>query len=301
MSSIPSTPQRSTSVAGGIHRNASRLLASGSLATASRPFRASTIVLLALFLSFGCGDEPQDAATVGANAATNVLTTSEESEGWTLLFDGESFDGWRAMGREEIPEQHWRVEDGTIHKVSRSEMAEEHRSQGADLMTEETFRDFELMIEWKIPEGANSGLKYNVSEEMSLANDSSKAALGFEYQMIDDEGYPEELRPTWKTAGLYDMVPAENVQLNPVGEWNSSRIVFQDNRGEHWLNGTKVAEYDLDSDDFQSRLAESKFAHVENFAQQRSGHIVLQDHNDEAWFRNIKIRDLSSDDETAAR
>ncbi len=160
-------------------------------------------------------------------------------------------------------------------------------------MTKETFRDFELAWDWKISRAGNSGVKYNVSEEISLANAANHAALGFEYQMLDDSLHEDNKVPSHRAGALYDLIaPNSSKRLKPVGEWNSSMIIFRGNHGEHWLNGTKVVEFDLGTPLMDSLIARSKYRDIKNFAQRRAGHIVLQDHVDEVYFRNIKIRVL---------
>lgn len=161
-------------------------------------------------------------------------------------------------------------------------------------MTRDSYSDFELAFEWKVAPGANSGVKYNVSEEMSTASEPYNAALGFEYQILDDDRHADGELASHRTGALYDLIPAnESKRVNPVGEWNESRIVVMGNHGEHWLNGEKIVEYDLESADFDSTLAASKYASIEGFADRRAGHIVLQDHGDDVWYRNIRIRRLN--------
>ncbi len=244
------------------------------------------------------GYAPADEA-VEMQTPPNTLTSAEQEEGWKLLFDGQSFDGWRGLGQESVPQEHWVIEDGTLHKKASGDVpvaADGQPAAGGDLMTEDTFGDFELAFDWKISPNGNSGVKYNVSEEMSTSHAPKTAALGFEYQVLDDEGHPDAkagVDGNRTSAGLYDLIaPAAGKPLNPVGEWNEGRIVFRGNHGEHWLNGIKVVEYDLDTPRFDSLLAASKYASIEGFADRRTGHIVLQDHNDDAWYRNIKIREL---------
>lgn len=230
-------------------------------------------------------------------AAHNTLTEQERTEGWRLLFDGTSFNGWRGIGTDSIPAAHWTIEDGSIKKIPSGDVpvqADGQPTAGGDLMTTETFGDFELAFDWRVSEGGNSGIKYNVSEELSIANPPRSAALGFEYQILDDDRHPDAnagVDGNRKAAGLYDLIPAGDAKpINPPGEWNHGRIVFQGNHGEHWLNGEKVLEYDLGSARMDSLLAASKYAEIDGFADRRDGHIVLQDHNDAVWFRNIKVR-----------
>ncbi len=226
----------------------------------------------------------------------NSLTEKEKAGRWVLLFDGRTFEGWRGIGQSDIPQAHWVIEDGAIKKVPGGEVprqADGQPTQGGDLMTVATFEDFELSLEWKISPGGNSGIKYNVSEEISIANPPSQAAIGFEYQIIDDETHPDAgVGPTRTAAALYDLIAPEGKVLRPVGEFNEARIVFKSRHGEHWLNGVKVLEFDLDTSQFAGLLAASKYRDIPGFAEKRSGHIVLQDHGDAVWFRNIKIRPL---------
>ena len=160
-------------------------------------------------------------------------------------------------------------------------------------MTVDTFRDFELSFDWKISRAGNSGVKYNVSEELSMAMAPNHAALGFEYQVLDDDLHEDNKIPSHRAGALYDLIPPNpNKRLNPVGAWNTSRIVFRGDHGEHWLNGAKVVDYDLGTPRMDSLLAASKYRSIPNFALRRAGHIVLQDHVDEVYFRNIKIHVL---------
>ena len=190
-----------------------------------------------------------------------------------------------------------RIDGDAIKKIPSGDVpvqADGQPAAGGDLMTTETFEDFELTFDWKVSEGGNSGIKYNVSEELSISEPPASAALGFEYQILDDDRHPDAnagVDGNRKAAGLYDLIsPGDAKPINPPGEWNHGRIVFQGNHGEHWLNGEKVVEYDLGSARMDSLLAASKYANIAGFADRRDGHIVLQDHNDAVWFRNLKIR-----------
>ena len=255
--------------------------------------------LMALGLSpFGCAPEPSPPSLAPAEPAPNTLSTIEQADGWQLLFDGKTFAGWRGVGRDAIPEGHWTIEGGALRKIASGDVPTAPDGQpmeGGDIMTEQTFGNFELKLEWKISAAGNSGIKYNVSEEMSTAHPPPYAALGFEFQILDDGGHPDAQNGANRTVGaLYDMIaPAVGKVVKPVGEYNTARLVFNGNRGEHWLNGEKVVTYDLGSARFDSLLAASKYAAIEGFANRRNGHIVLQDHSDDVWYRSIKIRTWS--------
>src|SRR4051812_47381076 len=141
-------------------------------------------------------------------------------------------------------------------------------------MTTYTFRDFDLSWEWKISRAGNSGVKYNVSEEISMAAAPNHAALGFEYQMLDDSLHEDNKVPSHRAGALYDLIaPSANKSLRPVGEWNSSAIVFRGNHGEHWLNGAKVVDFDLGTPAMDSLMAQSKYRSIAHFADRRRGHI----------------------------
>jgi hypothetical protein len=236
-------------------------------------------------------------AGTAAAQRPNQLTAAERAAGWRLLFDGRSLAGWRGLGYDSVPTAHWRVVDGAIAKTPSAKvrrLPDGQPAAGGDLMSIESFRDFELAFEWRVTPGANSGVKYNVSEELSLAHAANHAALGFEYQVLDDALHPDNKIATHLAGGLYDILaPNPAKRLRPVGEWNSARIILRGNHGEHWLNGVKVVEFDLGTPRLDSLLAMSKYRPIPGFAERRRGHIVLQDHGDEVYFRSIKTRDLN--------
>lgn len=213
--------------------------------------------------------------TCGLGAAPNELTAQEKTEGWKLLFDGKSTAGWRSFKKDTFPDKGWVVENGSLKKVA--------GVQGGDIMTTNTFEQFDLRWEWKIPARANNGVKYFITEERG-------GPIGHEYQMIDDSVVKN---PKQRTASFYDVLPVtEHTALKPPGEWNQSRILVQGERVEHWLNGVKVLEYELGSEKVKTAVAASKFKDVKGFGERLKGHILLTDHRDEASFRNIKIREL---------
>lgn len=232
------------------------------------------------------------AAVTPSSVVANPASATGDS-GWIALFDGTTLRGWRGLGSSVAPSQ-WVVENGALHKPASGAIATQADGQpiyGADLMTEGSWRDFELEWEWKVPPGANSGIKYNVSEALSVALQPTHAAKGFEYQMLDDDRHPDGKLPTHRAGALYDLVaPNAQKHLAPVGEWNSSRIVLVGNHGEHWLNGARVLSYDLGTPAMDSALTASKYHGWPWFADRRAGHIVIQDHGDEVWVRKIRLR-----------
>lgn len=237
------------------------------------------------------------ALSVRAQAqAPNQLTTAERAAGWRLLFDGKTLKGWRGLGYDTVPTAHWKVANGAIQKIASGnvpKMPDGQPAVGGDLMTIDTFGDFEFAFEWKVATAANSGVKYNVDEAFSLKNASNHAALGFEYQVLDDSLSEDNKLPSHLAGALYDLLPpGSNKRLQPVGSWNSSRIVFKGKHGEHWLNGAKVVDFDLGTARMDSAIAKSKYRSIKGFADRRTGHVILQDHGDETFYRSIKIREL---------
>jgi hypothetical protein len=225
----------------------------------------------------------------------NELSPAQARSGWRMLFDGTTLRGWRGLGYDSVPTAHWKVEDGTIHKLPSGavrRMPDGQPAAGGDLMTDSTWRDFELTFQWRVAPGANSGVKYNVSEELSRQT-ANHAALGFEYQVLDDSLNDDNKVATHRAGALYDLVPPNDTKrLAPVGQWNRSAIIIRGNHGEHWLNGARIVAYDLGTPSFDSAFAASKYKGIAGFAERRAGHIVLQDHGDEVWYRNIRIREL---------
>lgn len=209
----------------------------------------------------------------------NELTVDETAQGWRLLFDGKSLQGWHLYPKKGQPEKGWAVENGSIKKIG--------KERGGDIVTDRAFGDFDFRWQWRLTAGGNNGVKYLVTEERT-------SAPGHEYQMIDDMGHPDgKLGAKRQTASFYDVLPpAADKPLKPVGEWNSSRVLVRGNHVEHWLNGKKVLEYELGSEAVKTAVAASKFKNAAGFGTKISGHIMLTDHQDECWFRNLKIREL---------
>jgi hypothetical protein len=254
-------------------------------------FRIAALIMSLTLVS--CNTGPDFAGNKAGK--TNRLTRAEKKQGFRLLFDGKTFNGWRGLGRDHVPAGLWIIEDGMIKKAdtgNQERLPDGRPVEGGDLMTADTYENFELIFEWKLNKAGNSGLKYNVSEKMSQEYGSRFSALGFEYQLLDDndESYRGVLKPAQFTGALYDLIPPENVTLRPVGEFISSRIIVDGNHVEHWLNGIRVLEYDFGSQELEEAYRDSKFSKIPDFTRKRRAHIVLQNHNDESWFRNIRIR-----------
>ncbi len=228
------------------------------------------------------------------NLVQNNLSAQEKHNGYSLLWDGKTTQGWRGAYKKSFPENGWEIEDGVL-SVVKSGGAES--TNGGDIITQEEFGAFELKFDFKLSPGANSGVKYFVTE----AEGNKGSAIGLEYQILDDEKHPDAKlgRDGNRTlASLYDLIAAEKVPaaVKKIGEWNQGVIrVSPNNEVEYWLNGYPVLSYERGSKQYLDLVAKSKYKDWPNFGMAEKGHILLQDHGDAVSFRSIKIRNLTSE------
>jgi hypothetical protein len=206
----------------------------------------------------------------------SLLTAGVMMAGSMVLFDGTNTDAWRGYKRDAFPARGWVVENGALKTVVGGDRV--------DLITKESWKDFDLELEWKVAPGGNSGVMYDVAE---AAGESYHT--GPEMQVLDDAAHKDGLDPKTSAGALYALVAPKGKRLKPAGEWNAARIVKKGSHVEHWLNGAKIVEYELGSPELAALIAGSKFKEWPRFAKEGQGHIVLQHHGEEAFYRNIRI------------
>ena len=227
----------------------------------------------------------------------NKVSVSEKRNGWRLLWDGKTTQGWKGAKTDHFPASGWEIKDGVLSVLA----TDGGESTGpGDIITEEVFSSFELELEFKITEGANSGIKYFVDPEL---NKGAGSAIGCEFQILDDKTHPDAkagVNGNRTMGSLYDLITAKNLsipgrgkQFKGINRWNKARIVVKGAKVTHWLNNEKVIEYDRFSQMFSSLVAYSKYSKWPEFGQWASGHILLQDHGNTVHFRSIKIREFN--------
>ena len=253
-------------------------------------------VLLLLATTARAADTPAAETSAPApTTAANRLSASERAEGFTLLFDGRTGKGWHGHKQAGFPKKGWRIEAGVLEVLKSN-----GSGGGGDLVSDAQYDNFELRLQFRLTPGANSGVKYLINEAPAR-----KSAVGFEYQILDDERHPDARmgRDGNRTlAGLYDlMAPAPDKVVRPIGAWNDLRLVVAGNHIEHWLNGKRTVAFERTSPALQALIAQSKYQSIPGFGQDSRGHILLQDHGDHVGFRSIRVRKISPTSPPAAR
>ena len=206
--------------------------------------------------------------------ASGCAATPDDGAPWRPLFDGRTTAGWRGYRRPDVPAG-WQIVDGAFTRVA----------EAGDLITVEQFGDFELELEWMIAPGGNSGIMFHVTEDHGAPWET-----GPEYQILDNSAHHDGLDPLTSAGSDYALYAPASDETRPPGEWNQTRILVRGPHVEHWLNGEKLLEYELHSDDWKARVAASKFATMPDYGQRPRGHIALQDHGDRVAYRNIRVR-----------
>ena len=246
--------------------------------------------------------DPNYAFTTSApevNYMLNTLTPKEMNQGWKLLWDGKTTNGWRGAKLDDFPEKGWIINDGIL-SVLASDGGES--TNGGDIVTTAVYGNFVLEVDFKFSKGANSGIKYFVNTDLNKGPGSS---IGCEFQVLDDRYHPDAKKGVNgnRTVGsLYDLIRANGKEFAPnlptekyvnANGWNRARVVVKGKHVEHWLNGCKVVEYERDTQEWRALVAYSKFSVWPNFGEANNGHILLQDHGNFVSFKNIKIKELN--------
>lgn len=219
------------------------------------------------------------------NGIDNTLSEREKADGWKLLFDGKTSAGWKGAVSDPFPEKVWVIEEGMLKVLKTKE-----RSGG--IITDKKYTNFELLVDFRITSGANSGIKYFVNK---VETTGEFATIGCEYQILDDKLHPDAekgVKGDRKLGSLYDLIPASEDKPYRSSTFNHAKIVVRGNHVEHWLNDVKILEYERNTDTWQALVNYSKFSDIANFGNAEEGNICLQDHGDEVWFKNIKIKEL---------
>lgn len=204
---------------------------------------------------------------------------------WEVLFDGKSVDKWKGKSIAGFPEKGWKIKDGLLYLAEKG---------GGDIITTEKYSNFELVFQFNLTEGANSGIKY-FADNLVNQETGNVTFNGPEYQVIDDYHnihVKDDPNGLSSTASVYLLYAPEGKKMYPHGQWNSGRIVAKNGHVEHWLNGVRVVKYKRGSKDFLKRKAETKFKNDKNYGELKSGHILITDHEDTVYFKDIKIRKL---------
>ena len=221
-------------------------------------------------------------ALISCNSA-NKMTKNDQ--GWVSLFDGKTTNGWHTYGKSEVGKA-WEVSDGTLHL----NVEGKDKSERGDLATDKAYENYHLKLEWKISEGGNSGIIFNVEED--IAKYPNSYMTGPEMQVLDNDKHADAKIHTHRAGDLYDLIASKKEMAKPVGEWNVAEIISNDGKLDFILNGENVVSTTMFDENWKKTVAGSKFAKMPGFGTYKKGKIVLQDHNDKVWFRNIKIKEL---------
>lgn len=241
-------------------------------------------ILVALIFLYGCNSTKINSM----NSSSSMLSQREKNEGWQLLFDGQTTNGWHGYGRQTVPKA-WKAENGILHLDAASKK-NYTTNEGGDIVTDEEFDNFDLKLEWKISKNGNSGIMFYVKED--TLKYERPYFTGPEMQVLDNTGHADAKIYKHKAGDLYDLIPSTKDVTKPVGEWNQVEVIANNGKLDFYLNGEHTVNTTMWDDNWRKMIAASKFKAWPDFGTFKKGRIDLQDHGDEVWFRNIKIKRL---------
>ena len=243
-----------------------------------------TITFLAIIALYGCNSSKM----TSTNSRPNTLTTKEVNDGWKLLFDGQSLNGWHTYGQASAGKA-WKVEDGVL-RLDAVNQKNYSKSDKGDLVTNNDYENFDLQLDWKISKNGNSGVMIYVKDD--AAKYSAPYFTGPEMQVLDNDGHPDGKLIKHRAGDLYDLISSSKEMAKPVGEWNHAEIISHNGKLDFYLNGGHTINTNMWDDNWRKMIAGSKFKEWPDFGTFKKGKIDLQDHGNNVWFRNIKIRTL---------
>ena len=224
--------------------------------------------------------------SVKINSTSNVSNGEKSSDGWVSLFDGKTTTGWHSYGKDKV-EGRWRVADGAIYLADKKEA---HQAGEGDLVTNLSYENFDLKLEWKISTNGNSGIIFYINEDTAKYKDTYNT--GMEMQVLDNDGHSDGKIIKHRAGDLYDLISCTKETVKPVGEWNEVEIISKGGNLQLFLNGTNVVTTTLWDDNWRKMIAGSKFKKMQDFGTFKKGKIALQNHGNVVWYRNIKIKEL---------
>ena len=240
-------------------------------------------LMVIVFTVLACSTAKENQVSTSAN----TLTAAEKRAGWQLIFDGKTLNGWHAYGKKSVG-QGWNIDGNALHLDPAKKAAMNPTSE--DLMTAEEYDNFHLKLDWKISPNGNSGIIFNVNED--VAKYAAPWLTGPEMQVVDNEGHPDGRIIKHQAGDLYDLVSVSKKTVKPVGEWNAIEIISNKGKLDFYMNGEHVVNTTMWNASWKNMLANSKFKDYKDFGVYKKGRIALQDHGDHVWYRNIKIRKL---------
>ena len=245
------------------------------------------LLIIAVSAIVSCNSQTSSSTNDGDTTAASSTNESAADSGWISLFDGTSLNGWHSFG-ETTAGSAWHADSGTIHLHSAEVKA--NKNSGGDLVTSDSFQNFDLKLEWKISLAGNSGILIYVQDDKPTYKETYHT--GPEMQVLDDERHEDRKKPSHRAGSLYDMIQATPGAVKPAGEWNQVEIISNNGNLDFYLNGVHVVKTTMWDDSWKKMVAGSKFKEWPEFGTFRTGHIALQDHGNDVWYRNIMIKKL---------